>query len=222
MKNQQPTMAELMVGTPRSSSNRNADQGIEKAAAQAQVGEIFEGLTKEAKDDLIGTMGWAGKVFGEQIAAALEPTMSKLATLVTDLNKVAKTNLKNMEQVELYRDGKSSGPNPGGLPAKIKNPHTHGNDANVAAVATPTSQESPGGKGWSEIQSEKKRLLQAKTLSEQGKTGADASHVLANLRGGKAAEPEEGCEDGHEEKKAELAAIGKRFGDALKQDLQNQ
>lgn len=214
MKNQQPTMAELMVGTPRSSS-RNTDQGIEKAAAQAQVGEIFEGLTKEAKDDLIGTMGWAGKVFGEQVAAALEPTLSKMAGLVAEI-KVAssKTRQKNRELVEEYEAGSPAGPNPGDLPAKLKNKHTMKNDANVAATATPTSQESPGARGWGAATQKRQALATAKTI-EEVKTGADASAVLANLRG-EAGQQDEGT------KEASLAEIGKKFGDMLRQDLQNQ
>lgn len=215
MNKKQPTMAELLVG--RSSSNRQ-DEGFEKAAAQHQVGEVFEGLTKEAKDELIGTLAWGGNVFGEGVAKALGPVLEKIAAVVVELkelSKEAKTNLKNMEMPEMYEGGSSSGKNPGGLPAKLKDPHEKGNEKNVEAVATPTNnKQHPGATGWSEIQGDKQRKLQATRVDEQGKTAAEiTSSVLETLRGGGQ------TKEASQASQPSLADLGRGFADALKQDL---
>lgn len=212
MKKQQPTMAELMVGAPSTSGNQNQNEGLTKAAAQAAAGEVFETLTKEAKDDLVGTVGWAGRVFGEQVAAALEPTVTKLAGLVAEIKVASKGTLQtNQEKPELYEGGSPAGANPGGLPAKIKSPHVKGNEANVERTATPTSNKKhPGATGWSETEPTRKALATAKTIKEQ----KIASPVLDGMR-------DEAEGEANSEKGASLADIGRKFGEMLLADLNN-
>ena len=220
MAKRNPTMAELMVGTP-SSSSRNVDEGMEKAAAQAQVGEVFEAMTKEAKEDIIGTLSWGGRAFGEQCgegaASKLEPVLFKLAELVQEL-KVAL--LSNQEGAQPHKTLPKAPPgNTGGLPTDSKRPNTGSDKANVKETATKDNEEvTPGSTGWP-TQAAKKRLATAKVV-EQVK-GASASHFLANLKKEKE-EKHEGKETPAEEKKEEsckvssLAEIGQRFGEMLR------
>lgn len=210
MKKRQPTMAELMVGAP-SSSTGNHDEGLEKAAAQAQVGEVFEGLVKEAKEDLIGTMGWAGRVFGEQVAAGLEPQVTKLASILAEIKEAA-TMQKNREMPEEYAAGGSAGANPGGLPAKLKAP-AKSNDGNVRRTATPVNEESPGSKGWGDMTAKREQLQQADKIQEVVK----ASAVLTHLRQSEPTTTKTGTTG--DTKQASLAEIGRQFGAALRADL---
>jgi len=205
-------MAELMVASPSSSPSRG-NEGIEKAAAQAAAGEIFEGLTKEAKADLIGTMGWAGRVFGENCAQALEPFVEKIAQCIAEIKIASGTIQKNMEMPEHYHGGKPAGKNPGDLPANLKNVHTEGNDANVAATATTTNnKKAPGSTGWSETEPSRAALAKAKTIHEQKTAGARASSILSAARG---------APEAPSEKTAALENMGRHFKDLLVADTQS-
>ena len=80
MANKTPMLADLLMASPSTGSQSGySSEELEKAAAEASVGEIFGQLTKEAKEDLVGTMGWAGRAFGEQLAEAMAPVVVKLA-----------------------------------------------------------------------------------------------------------------------------------------------
>ena len=228
MKNRQPTMAELMVGD--SSSQPSHNEGIEKAAAQAQVGEVFQGLTKEAKEDLIGTMGWAGRTFGEQVGIGLQPALDKLAGLVGELKVAAKggTMQENQELTGAYNQGtpnaagkqphptRPAGNNAGGLPGKHTGMPVEAH-TNVPGHIDDTETDPPGDKGWP-TEGERARRATEKVTTEQGKTAAEASSVLSTLREGsgqgqtKEASDAQGQPDN-------LVQMGARFRDRLRAQI---
>lgn len=122
-QNKSPILSDLLNGdrtTPGKPGAYSAEE-MEKAAAEAQIGEIFGRMKKEAKEELAGTMGWAGNAFGtelgktagQQIAAAIQPLVVQLNKIATILTKVsegpsdprAPTNGAGIGAPQLSRDG---------------------------------------------------------------------------------------------------------------------
>ena len=200
--------------------------GVTKVAQQAQASEIFETLTKEAKEDIVGTMGWAGGMFGQQLRAQLEPVVEKLASLVAEM-KIAASH--------------------GGLPAGGDRP------VNAPGATGTNGDNDPGKSGWP---TEKARAAFAKETVTEGrpagsgganfageensgaakpqpapkpseKNSADRSDVVARLRGGNKGKGKgacskcesESCSCDESSKEAALVQAGLEFDALLKADL---
>jgi hypothetical protein len=79
--------AELLLDALPSDS----DEEMQKGASEAAAGEIFGRMTKQAEQEIVGTVGWAGQEQAAQMSAVLgERVLIPLAKIAGNLNLATK------------------------------------------------------------------------------------------------------------------------------------
>lgn len=180
-QNHAPRLADILA-VDRAGSTAHTAEEMEKAANEVALGQRHAGLTKEAQEQIVGTLAWGGRAFGEECGKGMEPYTTKLAQVTANLTAVL------AEFAKLADSGIA------GIGGVRENIHTPAQDAPNQAGALPDNAsmgDSPTGFGEgvaAAIENLKtKRVVHGATMAGGKRTNPGTENTQAYARGKKAA-----------------------------------